>query len=61
MPSQPKVKANDREEHEARSELYQQFESTLTQLLHEVDLMPFNLHTAANLGITESVRHLIER
>jgi ankyrin repeat protein len=24
-------------------------------------LMPFNLHTAASLGITSSVRHLIER
>ena len=51
----------DREENEAQSEFYQQFESTLTQLLHEDDLMPFNLHTAASLGITESVRHLIER
>lgn len=51
----------DYEENEAQSEFYQQFESQLTQLLHEDDLMPFNLHTAASLGITASVRHLIER
>lgn len=51
----------DYEENEAQAEFYHQFESTLTQLLHKDDLMPFNLHTAASLGITSSVRHLIER
>ena len=51
----------DYEENEIQSEFYPQFENTLTQLLHEDDLMPFNLHTAASLGVTSSVRHLIER
>lgn len=46
---------------EENLEFYHQFESTLIDLLHEDELMPFNLHTAASLGITSSVRHLIER
>ena len=53
---------NSNEQHsETHYEFYQQFESTLIDLLHEDELMPFNLHTAASLGITSSVRHLIER
>lgn len=51
----------DYEESETQAEFYQQFENTLTTMLHEEDLMPFNLHTAASLGITSTVRHLIER
>lgn len=42
-------------------EIHQQFEGTLISLLQEEELMPFNIHTAASLGITESVRHLVER
>ena len=38
-----------------------EIESTLMGLLHDDELLPFNLHTAASLGITASVRHLIER
>lgn len=37
------------------------YESALIDLLDESELMPFNLHTAASLGITECVRSLIER
>lgn len=52
---------NTTNSNETNFEFYQQFESTLIDLLHEDELMPFNLHTAASLGITSSVRHLIER
>lgn len=51
----------DAEESKIQSEFYAEFETTLAQLLHEDDLMPFNLHTAASLGITSCVRQLIER
>ncbi len=49
------------EELEETELLYQQFEGTLIGLLREDELLPFNIHTAASLGTTASVRHLVER
>ena len=42
-------------------DMEKQFEGILIELLDEDELMPFNLHTAASLGITACVRNLIER
>ena len=55
------VEASRKEEEEDDEILYQQFEGTLFSMLHEEELIPFNIHTAASLGNTGSVRHLIER
>ena len=46
---------------ELQQELSRHFESTLIKLLQDDELMPFNLHTAASLGMTSNVRYLIER
>lgn len=51
----------DVHENHVQSEFYQQFEGTLSKLLQNEDSIEFNLHTAASLGATSCVRHLIER
>ena len=44
-----------------RDEVYMHHEKNLSKLLREDDLMLFNVHTAASLGMTTGVRYLIER
>lgn len=54
-------KLDEMEEMHGQAEFYKQFESVLIDLLQEDELLPFNLHVAASLGIITSVRNLVER
>lgn len=51
----------EHDSHDDHHEFDVEFEGTLMGLLNEDELLPFNIHTAASLGNTASVRHLIER